>query len=85
MNNYNYSAVGGNLPGWLHTPASFVLLIIIIGWSIVWKGLALWHAARKGQGWWFVILTLVNSIGILEIIYLFLVAKVKLSELFSKK
>jgi len=40
---------------------------------------------QAGQPWWFVILLIVNTIGILEIIYLFAVAKLKWSELFSKK
>lgn len=60
---------------------AFPLLLI---WSFFWKGLALWHSGRRGQGWWFVILLLVNTLGILEIIYLFAIAKVKADKLFSK-
>ena len=59
------------------------LIILAVLWSVVWKGLALWHAARRGQYWWFVILLVVNTLGILEIIYLFFVAKLKFKELFS--
>jgi hypothetical protein len=47
--------------------------------------LALWHAGRRNQPWWFVILLILNTAGILEIIYLFGVLKLKFSELFSKK
>jgi hypothetical protein len=54
-------------------------------WTIFWKGLALWHSARRGEPLWFVILLIVNTFGILEIVYLFVVAKLKLNELFSKK
>lgn len=54
-------------------------------WSLLWKGLALWHSARRREPWWFVILMLVNTLGILEIIYLFGVAKLKTSDLFSNK
>ncbi len=61
---------------------SFIALLII--WSIFWKGLALWHAARHGQGWWFGVLLILNTAGILEIIYLFAVLKLKFSQLFSK-
>jgi hypothetical protein len=57
---------------------------ILVVWSLLWKGLALWHAGRKGQPWWFVILLVVNTLGILEIIYLFAVLKLKFSKLFSK-
>lgn len=61
------------------------LIVLVLLWSVFWKGLALWHAARRGQYWWFVILLVVNTVGILEIIYLFFVAKLKWSELFSTK
>ncbi len=65
----------------LTSPAIFLLIL----WSGFWKGLALWHSARNGKPWWFIVLLIVNTAGILEIIYLFLVAKLKASELFSKK
>jgi hypothetical protein len=48
------------------------------------KGLALWHAGRRGQGWWFVIILVVNTLGILELVYLFAVLKLKLQDLFAK-
>lgn len=50
----------------------FVLLII---WSLVWKGLALWKSARRTDTVWFVIFMFLNTAGILEIIYYFLIAK----------
>jgi len=62
--------------------SAFILLIL---WSLFWKGLALWHAGRRGQPWWFVILLIVNTVGILEIVYLFAVAKLKWSQLFTKQ
>lgn len=64
---------------------AFPFILIFVLWSIVWKGLALWHAGRRGQYWWFAILLVVNTLGILEIIYLFFVAKIKWNELFSMK
>ena len=60
------------------------LFVVLILWSLFWKGLALWHAGRRGQSWWFVILLIFNTVGILEIIYLFAIAKLKFSQLFSK-
>lgn len=39
-------------------------------WSLIWTGLALWHAARRGDKWWFILFLLVHTAGILEIIYL---------------
>jgi hypothetical protein len=77
MNNSNYWA-----SAWYALTPVLPLLLL---WSAFWKGLALWHSGRRGQPWWFVILVVVNTVGILEIVYLFAVAKLKWSELFSKK
>ncbi|HUD03934.1 MAG TPA: DUF5652 family protein [Candidatus Paceibacterota bacterium] len=66
---------------WIHSHGTLVLLIVL--WSVFWKGLALWHSARRDQPIWFVILLVVNTLGILEIIYLFGVLKLKFSKLFS--
>jgi methionyl-tRNA synthetase len=46
------------------------LFAIVIIWSLVWKGIALWRAARNNQLGWFVALLLINTMGILEILYL---------------
>ena len=52
----------------------FTLLAL---WSLFWKGLALWKAARNDQRYWYVALLLINLAGILEILYLFVFAKEK--------
>jgi len=49
----------------------------IIIWSLVWKGIALWKAARNEHKWWFIALLIVNTVGLLEIIYIFLFSKKK--------
>lgn len=59
-------------------------ILFIVIWSFFWKGLALWHAGRKGQPWWFVVMLVINTAGILEIVYLFMVLKLRVSELFKK-
>ena len=46
------------------------ILVLVVLWSIAWKGLALWRSARRGDMVWFVVLLVVNTLGILEIIYL---------------
>ena len=51
------------------------VLLLISVWSLFWKGLALWHAAQERNKKWFVVILLLNSVGILEIIYLFVVLK----------
>ena len=51
---------------------------LLLIWSLVWKGMALWKAARNDQRYWFVALLIINTGGILEILYLFIFAKNKL-------
>lgn len=82
MNNYMYDAMTDVFPGLDSMGLS--LMFIIIVWSLFWKGLALWHSGRKAEPVWFVVLLVVNTMGILEIIYLFGVLKLKLSHLFRK-
>ncbi|MBU1938356.1 MAG: DUF5652 family protein [Patescibacteria group bacterium] len=45
-------------------------LIPIIIWSLIWKGIALWKCGRNNQLRWFVVLLVVNTIGLLEIVYI---------------
>jgi len=54
-----------------------ILLILAILWVLPWKGYALWLSARKGQKWWFIILLIVNTLAILEIVFIFFIAKRK--------
>lgn len=53
------------------TTPQLVLLVLIVLWSLPWKGVALWQAARHNQTAWFVALIIINTVGILEITYLF--------------
>jgi hypothetical protein len=46
------------------------LIFVIVLWTIAIKGYALWNAARGGQKKWFIVILIVNTLGILEIIYL---------------
>lgn len=46
------------------------ILYLLIVWSIILKGIALWHAARNKQLIWYIVILIVNTVGILEIIYL---------------
>lgn len=78
----NAYGIGIGAPQWI--PVFGATLLILVLWSLFWKGLALWHSARRGEPWWFFIMLLVNTAGILEIIYLFGVAKIKFDNLFSR-
>ncbi|OGN02805.1 MAG: hypothetical protein A3G02_02060 [Candidatus Yanofskybacteria bacterium RIFCSPLOWO2_12_FULL_44_13b] len=56
--------------------AAFGLFIAIIAiWSLVWKGMALWKAARLGHKGWFVALLIINTAGILDILYIYVFSK----------
>jgi hypothetical protein len=46
------------------------IFYLIIAWSVVWKGIALWHSARNKQLVWYIAIFIINTVGILEIIYL---------------
>ena len=53
-----------------------ILLVVILAlWSIPWKGYALWQAARLSHIRWFVVLLITNTLAILDIIYIFFVAR----------
>jgi hypothetical protein len=53
------------------------ILGMIFIWTSIWKFLALWKSARKGSVVWFIVLALVNTVGILEILYIFVFSKMK--------
>jgi hypothetical protein len=55
------------------------LFFILYLWSLLWKGLALWRAANLKQRNWFVGILILNTVGILEIVYLFVFAKKKMA------
>jgi hypothetical protein len=48
------------------------IIIPLVAWSLVWKGLALWRAAKNDSKPWYVVLLIVNTLGILEILYLYI-------------
>ncbi|HKM40643.1 MAG TPA: DUF5652 family protein [Patescibacteria group bacterium] len=54
-----------------------ILFPIILIWSLVWRGLALWRSARLNHKTWFVFMLIINSLGILEILYLAFFGKIK--------
>jgi hypothetical protein len=56
-----------SLPHWI-----IELLVAVALWDILWKGFALWRAARNNQHAWFVLLFLLETAGLLPIIYLLL-------------
>lgn len=52
------------------SPQLRFLFVLLLVWSIAWKLVSLWKSARHGQKIWFAVLFLVNSVGVLDLIYL---------------
>ena len=46
------------------------LFVVIMIWTAIWKAIALWKSGRNNQLAWFIVLFIVNTVGILEIVYL---------------
>jgi len=49
----------------------WLAISLAVVWSLVWKGVALWRAGRSDHLGWFITLFIVNTLGILDIIYIF--------------
>jgi len=54
-----------------HRGISPTLLALLVIWTVAWKGWALWRAARNKELAWYIVILLLNTLGILEIIYIF--------------
>lgn len=46
------------------------LFLALIAWTMIWKGIALWKSGRNNQIAWFIVMFIVNSAGIIPIIYI---------------
>lgn len=53
------------------------IAILISLWILPWKGVALWKAGKNGSKPWFIVLLILNTLGILEILYIFVFSKKK--------
>lgn len=49
-------------------------------WELCWKGWALWIAGNKKDKLWFIGLFILNTVGILPILYIFWLSKKKPSK-----
>lgn len=68
FNSFGGAAAGAGLVGgWLG-----MFLVPVLVWSLAWKGWALWKAAREDSKVWFIVLLLINTVGILDILYIFM-------------
>lgn len=53
------------------------IIFLTTFWTIPWKGVALWKASRNSHKKWFIALLIVNTLALLEIIYIFAFSKKK--------
>ncbi len=56
-------------------PLNTILLSTILAlvfWELFWKGIALWKAARNNQKYWFIAMLVLNTAGILPILYIYI-------------
>jgi len=72
MNSYE---VIGNALG-ISAGAVLIIITIIGIWALIWKGFALWKSANKKSLPWFIALLILNTAGILEILYIFVFSKI---------
>lgn len=68
----------------VYTTAFWVLVYVVAIWELVWKGIALWKCGRNNQLTWFLFILILNTAGILPIVYL-LISKDKTKKVASKK
>jgi len=52
------------------TGMMLVFLLIASIWSMIWQGIALWHSAQAKQKNWYIAMLVLNTLGLLPIIYL---------------
>lgn len=57
------------------SPTVTALVLLAVLWSLPWKGVALWKAARNLHKAWFVVLFVVNTLAVLEILYIFVFSR----------
>lgn len=51
------------------------VLILLMLWVIPWKGVALWKAARNSHKKWFIVILVINTLAILDILYIFVFSR----------
>ena len=62
--------------GWMGGYGGILMLALIL-WSLAWKGMALWKASKANSQGWFIALLLVNTFGILDILYIYVFSEQK--------
>lgn len=75
MNNNFLQQMNTPFWGFVALPFFGIFMLALVVWALYWKGRALWMAARKGDLKWFIALLIINTAGILEILYIYIFSK----------
>ena len=59
---------------------NIAVLAIVVVWTLSWKTYSVWIAARRGDKKWFIALLILNTFALLDIIYIFYIAKISWKE-----
>lgn len=65
----------------LQSPPALIGFSLLMVWSLIWKGFALYRAGSNRSPGWFVVLMFVNTLGLLEILYLSIFSRGRKREL----
>ncbi len=61
----------GMMAGLYEAPGTMIFGLVVVSiWTLIWKGFALWHSAKNEQKGWFIAILILNTMGLLPIIYL---------------
>ena len=66
---FNFSGMSSWHLAWSAT------FVVLTAWVLYWKYRSMWLAAKKDSKGWFVALLLINTVGILEILYVYVFSK----------
>ena len=69
--------IGWTCPFFPTETIMWLVTSLAIVWLMAWKAVALWRAGRNAHLVWFIVLFIVNTLGILEIIYIFAFSRKK--------
>ena len=59
------------------TGVNWLWLMPLVVWTAIWEGLGLWRAARRKEIVWFILMLVLNTAGVLPIIYVIIARKKK--------
>lgn len=54
---------------------NLLLIALVALWTLPWKGVALWRAAKRGDKKWFIAIVALNTLAVLEILYIFVFSR----------